>query len=194
VFLPARRRSAGQFARNSIRRTQRYARGMALEALPASGSVTVSVAAPPEAIWEYACDPSVPARFSEELQTASFVDGATSGAGGVIAGTNTNGDFTWTTESTVTDCGAPSLFRWATGEPGDPTATWTLSIEPADGGATLTHSVVFHAGRPPLGPAVEAEPERAHEIVRARMASVLANMTATAMGIAGLAERAHADR
>jgi hypothetical protein len=167
---------------------------MAATALPASGSVTVSVAAPPEAIWVFACDPRVPARFSGELQAASFVDGAGPEPGAVIAGTNRNGDFAWTTESTVTDCVAPSLFRWATGEPGVPTATWTLSIEPADGGATLTHSVVFHAGRPPLGPAVEAAPERAHEIVRERMATVLANMTATAMGIAGLAEGAQDDR
>lgn len=167
---------------------------MAGEALPASGAVTVSVAAPPEAIWVFASDPSVPARFSQELQAASLADRAPPTKGAVIAGTNTNGEFTWTTESTVTDCVAPSLFRWATGDPDAPLATWTLSIAPADGGAMLTHSVVFHAGRPPLGPAIEAEPERAHEIVRTRMASVLANMTLTATGIAGLAEDAHGGR
>jgi hypothetical protein len=151
--------------------------------------VTASVAAPPEAIWTFAADPGTPARFSEELQVASFKDGARPCVGAVIVGTNKNGEFSWTTESTVTDCVAPSLFRWATGEPEAPTATWTLSIEPADGGALLTHSVVFHEGRAPLGPAVEAEPARGHEIVRDRMTTVLKNMTATVMGIAELAER-----
>lgn len=165
---------------------------MAGDALPATGSVTVSVAAPPEAIWKLATDPGTPAQFSEELQTASFKDGAAPEVGAIIVGTNRNGEFSWTTESKVTDCVAPSLFRWATGEPGAPTATWTLSIEAADGGALLTHSVVFHEGREPLAPAIEAEPERAYEIVRGRMTSVLRNMTATAMGIAALAE-AHRD-
>ena len=164
------------------------------EALPATGSVAVSVAAPPEAIWAFASDPGVPARFSEELQSAHFRDASPPQVGAVIVGANKNGGFAWTAESTVTDCVAPSLFRWATGDPDAPTATWTLSIEGADGGAILTHSVVFHAGRAPLGPAVEAEPERAHEIVRGRMTIVLANMAATAMGIAALAERAQDDR
>jgi|GEM_PF-2936711 len=172
----------------------RYAPRVTGEALPATGSVTVSVAAAPEAVWAFACDPSIPARFSEELQAASFAEGDIAQAGAVIVGTNRNGEFSWTTESTVTDCVEPSLFRWATGDPDAPTATWTLSIAPADGGATLTHTVVFHPGRPPLGPAVEAEPSRAHEIVQTRLESVLVNMTATATGIAGLAEQAHADR
>jgi Polyketide cyclase / dehydrase and lipid transport len=180
-----------QFAGNA-RHAPRYARRVAGAALPASGEVTVSVAAPPEVIWAFAADPSVPARFSEELEAASFADGAGPLVGAVIVGTNRNSAFTWTTESTVTDCVAPSLFRWATGDPADPTATWTFAIAPSDGGALLTHAVELHAGRPPLGPAIEAEPDRAHEIVRTRMAKVLANMALTATGIAALAEAAAA--
>jgi hypothetical protein len=164
------------------------------DALPATGSVTVSVAASPEAIWRFAADPGTPARFSEELQTASFRDSGHAEVGAVIVGANKNGEFSWTTESTVTNCVAPSLLRWATGDPDAPTATWTLSIDRADGGALLTHSVVFHEGRAPLAPAIEAEPDRAHEIVRGRMTKVLSNMTATAMGIAALAEGEHGDR
>jgi uncharacterized protein YndB with AHSA1/START domain len=164
---------------------------MSCAALPASGAVSVSVAAPPEAVWAFVCDPSVPARFSDELYEASFDDGAGVSVGAVIVGHNRNGEFTWTTSSIVTDCVAPSTFRWATGAPGAPAATWTLSIRPVDGGATLTHEVVFHEGRAPLAPAIEAEPDRAHEIVGTRLEKVLASMTATVTGIAGLAELEH---
>lgn len=189
-------RTSRQFARNSDSTAPRSARGAEIPSQDARHCAARnrirdwSIAAPPAAIWPFASDPGIPARFSAELQTAAFADDAEHGVGAVILGTNKNGAFTWTTESTVTDCDAPSLFRWATGEPGDPTATWSFAIASADGGATLTHSVVLHAGRLPLGPAVEAEPERAHEIVQTRLAIVLVNMSATASGIARLAEHA----
>ena len=163
---------------------------MADDVLPATGEVTVGVAAPPEVLWPLVSDPSVPARFSDELVEAHFVDGKGACVGAEIEGRNANGEFAWTTRSTVVDCEAPTLFRWATGGADAPAATWSLEVVRADGGATLTHRVVLHAGRPPLGPAIEAEPERAREIVEARMALVLANMQRVVTGIAAAAEGA----
>ena len=169
----------------------RYAPAVSAAALPASGAVSISVAAPPDAIWPFVSDPSVPARFSDELYEATLDASAVPSVGAVIVGHNRNGDFIWTTTSIVTDCVESRRFQWATGDEDAPTATWTLSIAPADGGAMLTHEVVFHEGRPPLGPAIEADPDHAHEIVRARLAKVLASMTTTVTGIASLAEAAH---
>jgi hypothetical protein len=161
---------------------------MSAGALPATGSVSESVAATPESLWPYVSDPSIPARFSTELLEAAFVAGATPDVGAVIEGRNSNGAFSWTTTSTVVECAEPRVFRWATGDADAPTATWGFEVAPTADGSILTHTVVFHPGVAPLGPAIEAEPERAHEIVDARLVQVLANMELTVRGIASLAE------
>ena len=167
---------------------------MADEVLPATGAVSAGVAVPPEALWPFVSDPSMPARFSSELVEAAFVDGGTARVGAEIEGRNESGTFSWTTRSTVVDCVEPSLFRWATGGADEPGATWSLEVAPASGGSTLTHRVVLHEGRAPLGPAIAAEPERAREIVDGRMAIVLENMRRVVEGISALAEGTAAQR
>ena len=47
---------------------------------------------------------------------------------------------------------------------------------------------MFHEGGEPLGPAIEAEPDRGHEIVETRMAQVLDQMRLVVAGIAALAD------
>ena len=159
---------------------------MSQEALPATGSVSVFVAVPPTQIWPLISDPATPARFSRELQVAAFINGSTATKGAVIEGHNARGTFEWTTLSTVTDCEEPRLFQWAVGDETTPVATWTFEVTPTDNGSTLTHSVVLHAGQPPLATAIEAEPERAHEIVEKRLSSLVRNMQSTVEGIASL--------
>lgn len=161
---------------------------MPTDALPATASVSIVVDAAPESLWQYVSDPSMPARFSNELQEARFEGDTGAVRGAVIEGRNANGDVSWTTHSTVVDCDDPHLFRWATGGVETPAATWWFEVLPTDGGALLTHAVILHADVPPLGPAVQAEPERAHQIVDARLAEVLANMERTIEGIAAIAE------
>lgn len=158
------------------------------EVLPAVGEVSIGVAAPPEALWPLVSDPAIPARFSTELVGARFLEGEGPRVGAEIEGRNANGEFTWTTRSTVVVCDEPTGFAWATGGAEEPAATWSFEVRRAEGGSTLTHRVVLHAGRPPLGPAIEAEPERASEIVDERMATVLENMQRVVTGIAELAE------
>jgi hypothetical protein len=162
---------------------------MADPVLPAAGQVSVEIAATAEQVWVYACDPSIPARFSSELQEAAFVDETPPSLGAVIEGRNARGDFEWTTLSTVIAYEPLRIFSWATGDADDPAATWTFAIEPTGESLVLSHSVVFHAGKAPLAPAIEREPERAPEIVDGRMTEVMANMRATVEGIAALVNR-----
>jgi hypothetical protein len=159
------------------------------DVLPAEGVVSVGVAASPEALWPLVSDPTVPARFSGELLEARFVEGQVATVGSEIEGQNANGEVRWTTRSTVVACVEPTRFAWATGGMEAPVATWSFEVERADGGATLTHRVVLHAGRPPLAPAIEAAPERARAIVDDRMATVVENMQRVVTGIAATAER-----
>ena len=150
--------------------------------------MSIGVAASPEVLWPLVSDPAVPARFSDELQEAAFLDGGRAAVGAVIEGRNANGPATWTTRSDVVICDAPRRFSWATGGAATPAATWSFEVVRADGGATLTHTVVLHDGAPPLAPAIAADPERAAEIVQGRLAVLLASMTKTVSGIAALAE------
>jgi Polyketide cyclase / dehydrase and lipid transport len=162
------------------------------DALPATASVRVIAGVPPEALWGLVSDPSTPARFSPELVEATFVGGGPPGLGAEIEGRNENGTFTWTTRSTVVSCDRPTCFAWATGGAEAPAATWSFEVEPTGAGATLTHRVVFHVGGEPLTGAIEAEPERAHELVEGRLAQVLDAMQRVVTGIAALAEGADA--
>jgi hypothetical protein len=155
--------------------------------LPASGAVEIGVAATPEELWRFVSDPSMPAKFSMELQEAHIEDSGVPELGAVIVGRNERGSNTWTTRSTIVECDEPHRFSWTTGgdEPG---ATWTFDVRAVSGGATLRHSVEFLAGGEPLTSAVEASPDRAAEIIDGRMAQVLESMSAVAEGIAALAE------
>ncbi len=165
---------------------------MAPDALPATGSVSVGVAAPPAALWGLVSDPSTPARFSPELVEAAFADGAGPRVGAEIEGRNERGGSSWSTRSTVVACDAPTRFSWATGGAEAPAATWTFEVAATGAGSTLTHRVVLHADVAPLGPAIAAAPDRAAEIVAARMAEVLEGMRLVVEGVAAAAEAARA--
>lgn len=151
--------------------------------------MSIGVGASPEALWPLISDPAVPARFSTELTKASFLDGGGAAVGSVIEGHNANGPASWTTHSDVVTCEPPRCFAWATGGAEVPVATWSFEVAPADGGATLTHTVVLHDGVPPLAPAIAADPDRADEIVQGRLAVLLVSMEQTVSGIAAMAER-----
>jgi hypothetical protein len=159
------------------------------DALPATRSLSIGVAASPEVLWPIISDPGTPARFSLELQAASFADGNGPQLGAVIEGHNEREGFAWDTSSTVVGCEPPRLFRWATGGAESPSASWWFEVEPSGEGSVLIHGVCFHEGGHPLAPAIAAEPARAHEIVDGRLEDVLESMRRTIEGIASLAER-----
>ncbi len=154
--------------------------------LPASAVVELGVAAPPEDLWRFVSDPTVPARFSPELQEAYVEGGGPAELGAVIVGRNGRGDVSWTTHSTVVACDPPHRFSWATGGADEPAATWSIEVRSAAGGSTVVHRVVLHEGREPLRSAIAREPARAAKIVEDRIAEILGGMVATLEGIAAL--------
>jgi hypothetical protein len=156
--------------------------------LPVTRSLSIEVEAPPSRIWPLVSDPGIPARFSHELQTAKFLEGAAPSVGAVIEGHNARGGYEWTTHSTVTACEEEQIFQWAVDGPEDPVATWSFVIAPTPNGSILTEIVTLHSDKDPLAGAIAKEPERAGEIVTARLASLLDSMRDTINGIAALAE------
>ena len=166
---------------------------MSEPALPVTRSVSIDVAASPEQLWSYVSDPSIPARFSFELVEAKFVDGSTAAVGAVIEGRNARSGFEWSTLSTVVMCDEPRLFRWVVGDAAEPTATWSFEVIPDGHAAVLVHTVTLHANKPPLSRAIEQDPDRAHDIVDARIAELLVSMESTIAGIAALAVEIRTD-
>jgi len=156
--------------------------------LPTTRSLSVEIEAPPTKIWKLISDPSVPAMFSHELQTAKFIDADTPAVGAVIEGHNARDGYEWTTHSHVVECEEPQIFQWAVDDADDPVATWSFRISPTSSGSILTETVTLHADKPPLSRAIAKEPERAGDIVTARLASLLDSMRDTLDGIAALAE------
>jgi len=156
--------------------------------LPATVEATSEVRAAPSSLWPLLCDPSTPSKFSTELASARFVTAGGPRIGAIIEGRNVRGGFEWTTRSTVIACDEPTRFSWATGDEGDPTATWSFLVVGTDVASTLTHRVILHPGKPPLSTAIEREPDRAREIVATRLSELAGNMDLTVKGIASIAE------
>ncbi|MDY7099850.1 MAG: SRPBCC family protein [Actinomycetota bacterium] len=165
-------------------RTYRYADGPTTE-------VERLVAASPGDVWAVVVDITMPARFSTELQEATWCDDAPGPAlGARFVGRNRHpvvGE--WETTSTVVELVANERFGWDVGDPECPAARWRFTLEPADGGTRLTQWVQLGPGRSGLSPAIEAMPDKESRIIANRLAEHRANMEATLTGIAAAAER-----
>jgi len=151
--------------------------------------VTIEIDAPPAAVWALVTDVDLPARFSDELQGAEWIDGAEPALGSRFRGTNRHplaGE--WTTESTIVEFDPERAFAWAVGYLDDVAATWRFSLEPTGDGTRLTMSARMGPGPSGLTPAIEARPDREDDIVDRRLGEWRANMTATVEGMKELAE------
>ena len=137
-------------------------RHVARDALPATGSVSVGVAAPPEALWALVSDPSTPARFSPELVEAALRRRRLPARRRRYRGPQRNAARSsgrrarrWSTAS------RPRCFAWATGGAEAPSATWSFEVAPAGTGSTLTHSRRVPRGRRAARPGDRGRARRA---------------------------------
>ncbi len=108
------------------------------------GSVTVSMAAPPEKVWDLVSDVTRIGSYSPETFEAEWLDGATGPAVGARfrghVKRNGRGPTYWTT-CTVTASEPGRAFAFEVGSPGKPINTWGYQLaEAADGGTDVTES------------------------------------------------------
>ena len=153
-------------------------------------SVDVLVAAPVERIWVIVSDVSVPARFSQELQGADWLDDEV-GAGARFRGRNRHpaaGE--WETTCVVTDFEPGRSFGWAVGDPDFPSARWRFDLSQEADGVRLRQWAQLGPAPSGLTPAIEAMPDKEERIVARRLDEHRANMQATVEGIKALAEEA----
>ncbi|MEM7323722.1 MAG: SRPBCC family protein [Actinomycetota bacterium] len=164
---------------------------MALLADAPSLEVSMPVTATPAVLWELVSDPTLPARFSKELQEAGWdPDGPPPGLGARILGRNAIGAVgEWTTTSYVTAWEPERLLTWAVGNLEEPAAVWSFVITPADAeSTTLTQRVQFGPGRSNIRKMIEDRPEDEEGIIEYRLAMFRENIEANLAAYRDLAE------
>jgi hypothetical protein len=108
-------------------------------------SVTVTMAAPPAAVWALITDVTRIGEFSPETLEGRWIDGATGPAvGATFQGhvkRNGRGPMYWTT-CRVTECETERVFAFVVEVPGmsDGVNTWRYVMKATDGGTQVTES------------------------------------------------------
>ncbi|MGH9114640.1 MAG: SRPBCC family protein [Acidimicrobiales bacterium] len=156
--------------------------------------VEVSVAAPLAAVWALVSDIDVPARFSNELVEAEWVDvPAGPAAGARFVGRNAHAAIgSWETTSVVVQFEPGRVFGWEVQGDGGTSAAWRFELEPDGEGTRLRQWARMGPARSGLSAAIDAHPEKEERIVGRRLEEWERNMRATVEGIKALAEGAPA--
>lgn len=153
-----------------------------------SAEVEIYIDAPPARVWDLVSDIELPARFSEELQGAQWLD-ETPAVGARFQGRNRHpavGE--WETTSYVVAYEPERTFAWAVGDPDRPGASWRFELAPEGSGTRLKQSMRMGPARSGLNAAIDAMPDKEERIIARRLDEHRKNMTATIEGIKALAE------
>ncbi len=156
--------------------------------------VEVTIDGPLDAVWSFVSDIELPIRFSSEVQSVEWLDGATTPVEGArFVGTNRHsaiGD--WQADCTITAVEPGRVFEWTVGEIEEPSAIWRFSLDGSDGAVTLRQWFQMGPGRSGLSHAIDAMPDKEERIVERRMAEHRANMAANLDGVKQMIEEGRA--
>lgn len=146
----------------------------------------------PRAVWELVTDIALPARFSSELQSVEWLDGADAVAvGNRFRGHNRNASLgEWTTESTVVEVEPGSRWVWQVTSGDDVMATWGFEVDPGRDAVTVRQWARMGPDPSGVSLAIDQMPEKEGRIVSRRMQQWRADMEANLAGIKALVERA----
>jgi len=98
-------------------------------------SVSIDIAASPEAVWSAVSDVARMSQWSPECRRIFVLGSPKSGVGTSIVGINKRGWAVWPTMSKVVRFEPDRAVAWKVRESG---ATWTYELEPSTSGTTLT--------------------------------------------------------
>lgn len=107
---------------------------------PATARASVTIAAPPEAVYALITDLPTMAAIGEEVTEMEWRSGDGARPGAVFKGRNRNGRRTWTTTCTVTDAEPGRTFAFDVKSVVIPVAHWRYDLSATDGGCTVTES------------------------------------------------------
>jgi uncharacterized protein YndB with AHSA1/START domain len=153
------------------------------------------IAGDPALIWELVTDIGLPPRFSGELQSTEWMDGATGVEVGCrFRGTNRNPALgEWTTECTVVEVEPGERWVWQVRSGEQRMATWGFEVDPGRDAVTVRQWARMGPDPSGLNVAIDAMPDKEGRIIARRMAEWRTNMAANLAGIKALVEGATAD-
>jgi uncharacterized protein YndB with AHSA1/START domain len=110
--------------------------------MPDSASVSETIAAPPEVVWDLVADVTRMGEWSPETVRCRWLDGATGpDVGARFAGTNQYDRKRWRTECRVTEAERGRVFEFeVTGAKVFAVSRWRYELRPVDGGCAVTES------------------------------------------------------
>jgi hypothetical protein len=144
----------------------------------------------PELIWALVTDIDLPARFSGELQSVEWLDGATAVAvGNRFRGTNQNPALgEWSTECTVVEVDPGRRWAWRVNAGDNHMATWGFEVDPGREAVTVRQWARMGPDPSGLNIAIDAMPEKEGRIISRRLGEWRTNMEANLAGIKALVE------
>lgn len=159
----------------------RYAEGPTAE-------VEVLVEAPPERVWALVTDIDLPARFSQELLGAEWLDEGPALGARFVGRSRHEALGAWETTSWVNRYEPLRAFGWAVSDLDEPSATWWFELEEEEGGVRLRQCARMGPAPSGLSIAIAAMPDKEERIVARRLQEFERNMLATLEGMKHLAE------
>jgi nitroreductase len=152
--------------------------------------VEVDIHARPADVWKNVIDVEFPARFSDELVTASWEDPtANPSVGATFVGRNTHpavGE--WDIRCFVDAYEEHRVFGWRTADPDNPGARWRFELEPIAGATRLRFLVTLGPGPSGITAAIAHQPDKEARIIHRRISEHYANMTRVVEGIKAATE------
>jgi uncharacterized protein YndB with AHSA1/START domain len=153
---------------------------------------TIDIDAPPERVWEICTDLPGLGRWSPENEGGEWLDDPAGPAlGARFRGRNRHpAAGRWETTSVVTECDPPRHFAFAVGDPANPGATWSFTLEREGAGTRLQQRVRMGPGPSGATAAIERMPDKEERIIARRLEEYDAGMQAVLEGIKAAAEGA----
>ena len=156
------------------------------------------IAAPPELVWDLVADVTRVGEWSPEcIQVAWLAEPGRPQPGARFTGHNRlpNG-FEYEVTCVVTEADRPRAFAWAvlddSGDLACPSSSWRYRIDPLPGGGSLIRQRFTQGpGASYLREAAAMAPNRAADIIEARLGRLRANMSATLRAMKATAESSH---
>jgi uncharacterized protein YndB with AHSA1/START domain len=159
-----------------------------------TAAAEVVIAARPELVWDLVADVTRVGGWSPEcIRAAWLTEPGRPQPGARFTGRNRFPDgLEYEVTCVVTEADRPRAFAWVvlddSGDPARPSSSWRYEIDPLPGGGSRVRQRFTHGPGASFLRAAAKAPDRAAEVIAARLEGLRANMSATLRAMKAAAE------